>query len=193
MQNRYLMDKAMRDSRRGMSRDRGYDYRRMDRTPYGSQHDQRNDYRSDYRGMDSHMPIYPNGTVVEGYGYGNFYPMDDRRRNDYSYSSDYHEKENEYKEDIKEWVDKLKRKVKFNVGFDQVIEMARSHDVKFKEFTELEFYAVFLAMASDYPTVASDPKTAVIMAKDFFEDDDIKVSPSEKLCIYLYKIVKGEE
>lgn len=182
MQNRYLMDRAMRDSRRGMSRDR--------------RSDMRSDYRGDYRGMDSsydsHMPVYPNGTVVEGYGYGNFYPMDHRRGNDYGYNADYHSKENEYKEDIKEWAEKLKHKVKFNVNFDYVMELAQNHGVKFKDFSEIEFYALTLAMITDYPSVATDPKKAVEMAKDFFEDDDIKVDPSEKLCIYFYKIVKGE-
>ena len=183
MQNRYLIDKAMRDSIRGMSRgDRRQDMR---------------DYRGDYKGgMDSrndyHMPVYPNGTVVEGYGYGNFYPMDPRGNYDQSYSSDYHSKEKEYEEDLKEWAEKLKHKVKFSTNFDQIIEIARSHGVKFKEISELEFYVMTLAMATDYPLMASDLKSSVIMAKDFFEDDDIKVSPSEKICIYFYKIVKGE-
>ena len=183
MQNRYLMDRAMQDSRRGMSRDRGRDMRGYDN-------------RSDYRGMDYrndyHMPVYPNGTAVEGYGYGNFYPMDHRGNYEQSYNSDYSSQENEYKEDLKEWTEKLKHKVRHNVNFDQVIEMARSHGIKFKEFTELEFYAVVLMNLSDYSSVITDVKSAVTMAKDFFEDDDIKVSPSEKLCIYLYKIVKGE-
>ena len=58
-------------------------------------------------------------------------------------------------------------------------------------FTELEFYATYLMLASDFPYVSGDPRIFVQMAKSFLEDDDISVSPSEKLCIYLCKIVKG--
>ena len=183
--NRYLMDKAMRDM---AYRNGGYDSRR-DMRQYPPQQDYRRgmDQRDDYH----HIPMYPTGTTVEGYGYGNFYPMDSRR-GDYTYSPDYNEKEQEYEKDLKEWVEKLKRKIKMPVSFDQVIETAHSHGVKFKEFTELEFYAITLAMFTDYPSAATDLKSAVVMAKDFFEDDDIKVSPSEKICIYFYKIVKGE-
>ena len=47
-------------------------------------------------------------------------------------------------------------------------------------------------MMSDYKTSANDPMSYVHMEKELLEDDDIKVSPSEKLCIYLYKIIKGE-
>jgi hypothetical protein len=31
------------------------------------------------------------------------------------------------------------------------------------------------------------------MAKEFIMDDDIAVSPSEKVCIYMYEIVMGEK
>jgi hypothetical protein len=47
-------------------------------------------------------------------------------------------------------------------------------------------------MMSDYKTIANDPMAYIMMAKEWLEDDDVMVSPSEKLCIYLYKIIKGE-
>lgn len=38
----------------------------------------------------------------------------------------------------------------------------------------------------------NDSSTYLNMAKKWLEDDDIEVSPSEKLCIYYYDIVKGK-
>ena len=65
--------------------------------------------------------------------------------------------------------------------------------VKFEEFSEDEFYAVYLMMISDYPSLANEPHTYLAMAKQFLEDKDIAVSPSEKVCIYMYEIVMGEK
>ena len=39
---------------------------------------------------------------------------------------------------------------------------------------------------------ANEPNTYIAMAKQWLMDDDIEVSPSEKLSIYYYKIIKGE-
>ena len=47
-------------------------------------------------------------------------------------------------------------------------------------------------MVSDYKTVSADFRGYLQMAKEWLLDDDIEVSPEEKLCIYYYEIVKGK-
>jgi hypothetical protein len=64
--------------------------------------------------------------------------------------------------------------------------------VSFEHFDELEFYAIYLAMVTDYPKVANEPRFYVSLAKDFFDDDDTAKRYSEKVCAYLYYIVLGE-
>lgn len=123
-------------------------------------------------------------------------PTRDYRGYDYNYDMnyrDYSSVDKEYKQDLKMWIDKLKRKDKYGMTYEQVIQQAENMGVKFRDYTELEFYATFLMMVSDFGDMISDPNILLKMAKQFLEDDDIEVSPSEKLCIYLYQIVLGEE
>ena len=134
-----------------------------------------------------------------GRSYGNYYDNYDER--DYNHqeefhggrlSKDYSYMKDEYEDDLKRWVSRLRRKSNSQYSMQDVIEHAKQMGIKFDEFTEDEFYAVYLMKLSDYPFLGSEPKVYIKMAKAFFEDDDIAVSPSEKLCIYYYKIVKGE-
>ena len=55
-----------------------------------------------------------------------------------------------------------------------------------------KFYTTYLMMVSDYKELDSELSFFVKMARAFLEDDDMPVSSSEKLCIYLYKIAMGE-
>ncbi len=119
----------------------------------------------------------------------------DMRRDYYDYDHDYmyDRAKSEYEMDLKDWISKLKSKDRFNVSKQQILEQAKNMGAKFKEYDEDEFYAIYLAMVSDYKTIANDYNNYIKMAIDFLEDDDIAVSPSEKVCIYLYQIVLGEE
>lgn len=112
------------------------------------------------------------------------------RRMDYAY--DYAESEGKWHKDLEHWTEKLKKKDRFHIKKEDVISSAKQMGVKFDEFTEEEFYAVYLMMVSDYKAVANDFRSYLNMAKEWLMDDDIEVSPSEKLCIYYYEIVKGE-
>ena len=114
------------------------------------------------------------------------------QRNDYGY--DGHEKmsEEKYYKDLERWAEKLKKKDRFKMRKEDVLAQAKQMGVKFEEFSEIEFYVVYLMMISDYKNVANDHRMYLSMAKDWLEDDDIEVSPSEKLCIYYYDIVKGK-
>ena len=205
LKNRYLMDKAMRrgmndgrssygSSRRGMNRGRD---RAMDDRNYYSERDSRYYDRnmSDYRGQDYHRGYeqpreYHRPMQYEMYGVGGFRP----RMNDYNdYGYDYAEMDKEYKKDLHEWIEKLKKKDRFGLTMDMVTKKAKEMGVKFEEIDELEYYAIYLAMVTDYSGISNDPHLYLAMAKDFIFDDDVEVSPSEKVCIYLYQIVLGEK
>lgn len=122
-----------------------------------------------------------------------------RRRRDYEYDEmyydtgyDYGDMDHEYKADLKEWIEKLKHKDKFKISSTDIIHKAKTMGVSFRDYDELEFEATYYMLISDFGSISNDPHTYIMMAKAFLEDDDIEVSPSEKLCIYFYKIVKGE-
>ena len=88
---------------------------------------------------------------------------------------------------------KLKKKDRFGIPKEQIIHQAKNMGVMFRDYTEEEFYAAYLAMVTDYKKVSNEYNMYIQMAKEFLEDDDTKASNSEKLCKYLYYIVLGEE
>lgn len=162
---------------------------RREERDYSRRRDMRNDYmrrdmRRDYRNDIDHMSDYRRDYENRDYDYRPDY------RDDYY---NYDRAKDEYEMDLKKWIEKLKSKDRFGVSKQQVLEQAKNMGVKFDEYDEMEFYAVYLAMISDYKSIANDYNMYIKMAKDFLEDDDIAVSPSEKVCIYLYQIVLGEE
>ena len=174
------------------------DYRRGDYNDYNDYNDygDYNNYGRDNRqGEPGRNRRYNQGRDNANYGDYNDYG-DYRDYNDYGDYGDYNDygkdMEKEYHEDLKKWIEKMKSKDRFKVPYDQIIQQAKNMGVKFEEYSELEFYAAYLAMVTDYKTISGEYSMYLKMAKDFLEDDDIKVSPSEKLCIYLYKIVMGE-
>lgn len=183
--------------------DREYYNQRMARQKYeknyggGDMMDHR-DYAGHYgyRGTPMYNPMASD--FYDGRG-GDY--MDSRDYGDYRDYRDYNDgndmnmdggSEKKYHEDIKRWTEKLKRKDRFKIPKEEVISNAKQMGVKFEDFSEDEFYAVYLMMVSDYKAVANDFRSYLNMAKEWLEDDDIEVSPSEKLCIYFYEIVKGE-
>ena len=186
MDNRYLKQRDERRGRRDGHYSKYNEYlermgikpRHQEHGQYPYQEDYRNgmDHNSDYRGRDSR---------------GNNDYRQDYRRMD-SYSSDYKGSSEEFKEDIHRWTEKLKRKDTFGIKKEEVIKNAKTMGVRFEDFDEDEFYVVYLMHVSDYKSVGSDYRLYIHMAKDWLMDDDIEVSPSEKLCIYFYEIVKGE-
>lgn len=189
MVNRYLQDRA---GRRGRRRDYESDYARGRGRGRGQGRGMdRADYNYDYGRSDMHRPYdYPAGHEMFAYGYGQIKPRDEYDYRGYNdYSGD--DVKKEYEEDLQEWIEKLKHKDRFKVPKDQVIKQAKNMGIHFMEYSEEEFYAIYLAMVSDYKTISNDYNNYIRMAKDFLEDDDMAVSPSEKVCIYLYEIVLG--
>lgn len=208
--NRYLEERSMRrrDSRRS---GRSQDYRNRMNMNMG-----RNDYRYDDREYDSRYDYNDSARQSRDYGMGDEHygqhrmyhqPMQmtgryaiDYRGRDYNDYNDYNDydmrdyasEDEEYKKDLKEWTKKLKMKDKFGIPEKEIIEKAKQMGVKFKDYSEEEFVATYYMLMSDFTNVSNDVHMYLTMAKSFLEDKDIAVSPSEKLCIYMYKIVKGE-
>lgn len=102
---------------------------------------------------------------------------------------DYADHDKEYEKDLHEWTERLRSKDRFGEDKYNIIMKARNMGAKFDEYTEEEFYVIYLMMVSDYGQIAKEPHTFILMAKAFLEDDDIAVNPSEKVCKYLYEIV----
>ena len=95
-------------------------------------------------------------------------------------------------EDLKKWIEKTKSKDKFKMPFDKVIEQAKNMGVKFDDYSELEFYAIYLMHISDYPEKSNDYNYYISMAKDWLEDDDVYYKGGDKVCSYLYHTVLGK-
>lgn len=170
------------------------DYASRGSNQYSMKYDRNMDYARGIGASNSNRRDYePYG---ESYYYPPLAPQDYARENrggrrmDYAY--DYAESEGKWHKDLEHWTEKLKKKDRFHIKKEDVISSAKQMGVKFDEFTEEEFYAVYLMMVSDYKAVANDFRSYLNMAKEWLMDDDIEVSPSEKLCIYYYEIVKGE-
>ena len=148
----------------------------------------RYDYRgnSDYRGQDYARGGQYDREYRRPMDYG-MYPMN------YDYRMDYADMEKEYHEELKKWIEKLNKKdTRIRVNKDQIIRQAKNMNVRFNDYTEEEFYAVYLMMIADYPNVTNDYNVYLSMAKNWLEDDDVKVKGSDKLCTYLYEIVLGK-
>lgn len=195
MRNKYLSDRASRRSRDrrnpygakgGYVRDRE-DMARGRNRRYDRAMDERHDYaeydRGDYRRYDRE---YEDERDYRDYEY------DREHRRDYDYEEDYASEKKDYEKKLKEWIQKLKRKDRFGSSKEDIIRKAKSMDVKFDEFDEDEFYAVYLMMVSDYKHVANDPHHYLAMAKEWLMDDDVEMTGSDKVCAYLYTIVLGE-
>ena len=189
MDNRYLRDKARRRMRRrrdsmDSARRRGRNYDRYDRAEHMPM-----DYARTYaRPMDSTYDryhehhgqlMYPTAYEVGHYIYG-------------PDGSDYDDM-HEYHKDLEEWIHKLRHHDRFNLPKDEIIKKAKDMNVSFHNYDEMEFYAVYLMLISDFKHVANDPHHYLAMAKEWLEDDDIARRGSEKVCAYLYTIVLGED
>lgn len=196
MRNKYLSDRASRrmgrdrrnpyGSRGGYVRDRE-DMARGRNRRYDRAMDERHDYaeydRGDYRRYDRE---YEDERDYRDYEY------DREHRRDYEYEEDYASEKKDYEKKLKEWIQELKRKDRFGSSKEDIIRKAKSMDVKFDDFDEDEFYAVYLMMVSDYKHVANDPHHYLAMAKEWLTDDDVEMTGSDKVCAYLYTIVLGE-
>lgn len=190
---------------------RGRD-RAMDSRDYRSEYDSRYDSRYDAndRASDGHYGFerpreYRRPMEYEIFGEMTYRDREDYYgsdgRNDYRYENygqgynDYSSEDPKlkYKEELEKWIKKMKNKDRFQISKQEVISRAKQMGINFEEFTEEEYYAIYLAMVTDYKNIGNDPQKYLDLAKQFLEDDDIELSPSEKVYAYLNYIVLGKE
>ena len=218
MENRVLKRRTMRhlrehrnhrdyrDYRRDMREHR--DYRRAD-TPAGGMYGRgmgEGSYYpesagSDYRGYDRYSGYSDGYYGSERYRqpgrmgsydehmYGHHMTNDYRDYRDYNDYTDYSKEDEEYKRDLHEWINKMKGKDRFGWSKEQVINSARQMNVSFDNYSEDEFYAIYLAMVTDYKSLGNEPRIYLTLAKEWLMDDDSALKGSEKVCAYLYDIV----
>lgn len=214
MENRYLRRRAMhhhdmrmRDRRRDMyNRMEHSDYRRSD-TPAGGMYgrgmgrgsyypESSSDMARRYDRYSSYSDGYFGGeryTNAQGHMHDGMYnDMREDYRDYKDYNYDYAKEDEEYHRDIHDWIHKMKSKDRFNWSKQQVIESARQMGVQFDNFDEDEYYAIYLAMVTDYKSLGNEPRIYLTLAKEWLNDDDTMLRGSEKVCAYLYNIVKGE-
>ena len=212
--NKYLRDKARSRRMSKSRRDRGipsgeeryykhsiydkgpdsyeiYGFGEMRKKEFDDERDRRYYVEDDYDDFGYDRRMYSEDYRGEDYyDYARSGRKSGSRRRDYMH--DYGEVEDEYHDDIERWITKLKKKDKFGLSKDQVLQKAKEMNIKLDEVTDDELYAIYLMLSSDYGELMNDPHMILAMTKKFIDDDDIAVSPSEKICIYMYKIVKGE-
>lgn len=195
MDNRYLKDRAARRrNRRGQYMRDSKRMRGMDSRDYYPEYPDREyrEYDMGYQYPDGHYPMERYGEYHRPHGYyakGMIQPM-----YYHDMGMDFAKEKDEYEEALHEWVSKLKHKeTRFGWTKDQVISQAKTMGVKFDEFDEMEFYAIYLALVTDHPKAAAEPRAYLNMAKEWLMDDDVKRTGSEKVCAYLYSIVLGED
>lgn len=188
---RYIRERMGRDGthrgsmgRRDMDRDRMLDGRRRRDSKGRYTRDRGMDDRT-YEQRDRMMYPYPPMNDYPDYGYRDY--------SDYNYDErDYGDCEEQYYEDLEKWCKKLKKYDKFNLSKEDIISQARAMGADFNDYDEDEFVVTYYMMQSDHPNAYSNYQGFLALAKDFLEDDDVERKGSEKLCAYMYSIVKGE-
>lgn len=209
------MRERLRDRARGRMMDRRYDWARgrggRDFERMMEEYDRRGDYARGGRGGSQGGRGGSQGGRRGGQSDREY--SDRRGRDmryddyedprDFEYNSDNAEEEMELTpEDLKEWGKKLKnidnsKGPKFDKN--QIIPLARQHDIEFKEdeFTEDEFVLAVNVVYSDYAEALQKsglatynrPEPYIHLAKAWLCDPDFEGKPYEKLALYYYTIV----
>ena len=183
---RYMIDRAMRRGRR--SADRSYypmDYARSRSERSGRDYNRESMYRP--MAERGYMEYEQPREYYRDYNYD--MRGDYRRGRDYA-DDDY---DKEYDEDLHEWIKELKKSDRYGLSKEEVVNKAKDMGVKFDEYDEEEYYAIYLMHVSDYPFIANEPHTYLAMAKAWLEDKDLEIDPSEKVCRYMYEIAMAED
>ena len=195
----------MRDRRRDMRarRDMRYDMRYSDRNAYPEYDSRYGDYnysQSDYargrmgsqssREYDRHYE-YP---YMSDYARSRRTGRYVRDRRDYGSGDEYLDEE-ELMEWQKDLMEEIEPQFKGQFEKNRVIQRGEEMGVKFKDYTEDEYYTTVLMMATDYGKTVGMNNTDIIfrLAVDWLEDDDVEVQGSEKLATYYDEIVCPED
>lgn len=114
---------------------------------------------------------------------------------------DYADGEEEYLDDetlmewSKEMLDKVEEKDKPYFTKENIEKKAKEMGIKYDDFTFPELYTATLMKFTDHSKTlgTANKDTYILMAKDFFEDEDSELQGSEKLAAYYYNVVCAEE
>jgi hypothetical protein len=117
------------------------------------------------------------------------YLYEDPQHSQYVPTLDFAAHDQEYEQDLNEWIERMKHHDKFKLGKHDVAHKAREMHINFDEFTEEELYAAYLLHHKLYPNMHDQPHMYIACAKAWLCEEGIAVDPSEKICKYLYEIV----
>lgn len=151
-------------------------------------------YRQPSR-MDAN-DMYMQGGMMNDYGDYRDYREDYNDYNDYRDYNDYNDyakEKDEYKKDLHEWIHRMKANDRFGWSKEQVMQSAKQMGVKFDNYDEDEFYAIYLAMVTDYKSLGNEPRIYLTLSKEWLEDQDVALKGGEKVCAYLYDIVLDKD
>lgn len=65
--------------------------------------------------------------------------------------------------------------------------------VKFDEFSEEEFYLIYLFLVGTFHSIANDPHMYLKMAKDFLHSPLMQINASELAWVITHYVINGEE
>lgn len=215
-------DRAMQGrSQDNRGRDREYDERSRDREMQsgGRGSSQERAYAYKYPEYDSRQGV--KGTGRFGIGGSQHYRSRDRAMDERDYQDrergrdrDFDERDRDYdsrhdyefnqmdqgslsKSDIRKWSERLRnadgtRGAMYDMS--QVMPIAEQMGIDFRKFNEEDLLMTVNMLYSDYcKTIGNDLQKYVELAKAFLEDKDFDGTGSEKLALYYYCIVLGEE
>jgi len=161
--------------------------------------------RADYNYQDGHypmvqgyMPIEAMGRFTGYYGMGEDYARYGRRNYGRDYGYDYDSKMLG-QEEFMEWSEKLKKELeekdKQYFSKENIKKKAEEMGIKFDKFSMEEFYITVLMVYTDYCKTLGTANMDIYLrlAKDWLEDDDVKVKGGEKLATYHDYIVEGDD
>lgn len=117
-----------------------------------------------------------------------------RDRRDYAGDKNYLEDE-EVMEFQKTLLEEIEPQYKTQFEKNKVIQRGREMGVDFKDYTEDEYLATVLMIATDYgKTVGMNNTDQMLrMAVNWLEDDDAALQGSEKLAVYYDEIICAED
>lgn len=180
------------------------------RANYGSRanYQSRGDYNYEdghYPMVQGYMPIDAMGRFTGYYGMGEDNARGGRRRDMARYGRRNYQRTYDYdsgmlgQEEIMEWSEKLKEELedkdKQYFSKENIKKKAEEMGIKFDKFSLDEFYLTVLMVYTDYCKTLGTANMDIYLrlAKDWLEDDDVKVKGGEKLATYHDYIVEGDD
>lgn len=154
-----------------------------------------------YPMVQGYVPIEAMGRFTGYYGMGEDNARGGRRRDMARYGRRTYDYESGMlgQEEIMEWSEKLKEELedkdKQYFSKENIKKKAEEMGIKFDKFSLDEFYLTVLMVYTDYCKTLGTANMDIYLrlAKDWLEDDDVKVKGGEKLATYHDYIVEGDD